>query len=188
MFIELPASTKTSVIIKVKRGKIETLAPRHRRGNYYMCHVFSPHEVLVPLHFQEESEDGRKANQKVFFFFFFLNPSSAEAPFLLNQNLCFFHTGSAITWNPITDHVTASIKFPIIMSQRHSNIRKSSNTAASVGLCEYVHVCVCMWRASVCWKRAEKLRQTIHSSECFMPFLATLVNQHSSLKIRRHSK
>lgn len=100
---------------------------------------------------QRESKGRRKANQKRGVFLFYFNPSSAEAPFLLKKNLCFFHTASAITWNPITDHVTASIKFTIIMGQRHSTVRKYSNMAGSASVhtcfCVPVHARVCVCRA-----------------------------------------
>lgn len=116
-----------------------------RKELLYMSR-FPPHEVLGSLHFSSERvKRRRKANQN-----FFFNPSSAEAPFLLKKNLCFFHTVSAITWNPITDHVTASIKFTIIMGQRHSTVRKYSNMAASASVhtcfCVRVHARVCVCR------------------------------------------
>lgn len=56
---------------------------------------FLPTRGVSEFAFQEETgEVGGKLIRKGCFF---LNPSSAEAPFLLKKNLCFFCTASAIT-------------------------------------------------------------------------------------------
>lgn len=61
----------------------------------------------------------------------FLNPSSAEAPFLLRKNVCSFHAGAAITRNARADHVTAPIKFTIITRRRHVSVRNYSSAVIS---------------------------------------------------------
>lgn len=96
--------------------------------------TFSLHEVLGSLHFKKRSE----ANQKGGVFFLLI--SALLSCLKKRENVPrLFHSASAITWNPITDHVTASIKVTIITSKWHRSVKKYSNTA----------LCVCVWVVGV---------------------------------------
>lgn len=163
-----------------------------------MCHVSSPHEVLGSLHFKRRVRMEEKLIRK---WCFFLNPSSAEAPFLLKKKICVSFT------LPLQ-----SLETPLQTMWQHqlnSQLSWGRDTPAwenivtqhrlqacvCVCVCEYVHVsvcvCVCVCRRErqrECWWSEENwVRQfTLRNVSC--PFLATPMNLNISPETRQRDK
>lgn len=155
-----------------------------------MCHVSSPHEVSGSLHFKRRVRMEEKLIRK---WCFFLNPSSAEAPFLLKKKICVSFTlplqsletplqtmwqhqlNSQLSWGRDTP------AWENIVTQH----RLQACVCVSVNMCMLVFACVCVQereteRVLMKWR---KLSQTIHSSECFVPFFG---NSHEPEHLSRN--
>lgn len=142
-----------------------------------MCHVSSPHEVLGSLHFKRRVRMEEKLIRK---WCFFLNPSSAEAPFLLKKKICVSFT------LPLQ-----SLETPLQTMWQHqlnSQLSWGRDTPAwenivtqhrlqawvCVCVCEYVHVsvCVCVCAGERDRESADEVKKTESDNSLFRMFRA----------------